>query len=82
MWRRTGQAGLWFTAGSLAQCRIFSRYLAIQIQACELGILSPQRPTDGLHGRLRDRDLVDVERLATVWDEASPTGPPRGMSEG
>jgi putative flavoprotein involved in K+ transport len=39
MWRRTAQAGLWFTAGSLAQCRIFSRYLAIQIKALELGLL-------------------------------------------
>ncbi|MDT7953097.1 MAG: NAD(P)/FAD-dependent oxidoreductase [Acetobacteraceae bacterium] len=33
MWRRTAQPGLWFTAGSLAQCRIWSRYLALQIQA-------------------------------------------------
>jgi cation diffusion facilitator CzcD-associated flavoprotein CzcO len=40
MWRRTAQPGLWFTAGSLAQCRIFSRYLAIQIKALELGLLS------------------------------------------
>jgi putative flavoprotein involved in K+ transport len=39
MWRRTAQPGLWFTAGSLAQCRIFSRYLAIQIKALELGLL-------------------------------------------
>jgi cation diffusion facilitator CzcD-associated flavoprotein CzcO len=39
MWRRTAQPGLWFTAGSLAQCRIFSRYLALQIKALELGIL-------------------------------------------
>jgi NADPH-dependent 2,4-dienoyl-CoA reductase/sulfur reductase-like enzyme len=39
MWRRTGQPGLWFTAGSLAQCRIFSRYLALQIKALELGLL-------------------------------------------
>jgi putative flavoprotein involved in K+ transport len=39
MWRRTPQAGLWFTAGSLAQCRIFSRYLAMQIKALELGLL-------------------------------------------
>ena len=39
MWRRTAQAGLWFTAGSLAQCRIFSRYLAIQIKALEEGLL-------------------------------------------
>ena len=40
MWRRTAQEGLWFTAGSLAQCRIFSRYLAIQIKALEEGILA------------------------------------------
>ncbi len=40
MWRRTGQPGLWFTAGSLAQCRIFSRYLAIQIKALEEGLLA------------------------------------------
>lgn len=33
MWRPTAQPGLWFTAGSLAQCRIFSHYLALQIQA-------------------------------------------------
>jgi putative flavoprotein involved in K+ transport len=39
MWRRTAQKGLWFTAGSLAQCRIFSRYLAIQIKALEEGLL-------------------------------------------
>jgi putative flavoprotein involved in K+ transport len=39
MWKRTAQPGLWFTAGSLAQCRIFSRYLAIQIKALEVGLL-------------------------------------------
>ena len=39
MWRRTAQPGLWFTAGSLAQCRIFSRYLALQIKARELGLV-------------------------------------------
>ena len=39
MWKRTAQPGLWFTAGSLAQCRIFSRYLAIQIKALEEGLL-------------------------------------------
>jgi putative flavoprotein involved in K+ transport len=33
MWRPTAQDGLWFTAGSLAQCRIYSRYLALQIRA-------------------------------------------------
>ncbi len=40
MWKRTAQKGLWFTAGSLAQSRIFSKYLALQIKACEEGIIS------------------------------------------
>jgi putative flavoprotein involved in K+ transport len=40
MWRRTAQPGLWFTAGSLAQCRIFSRHLALQIKALEEGLLN------------------------------------------
>lgn len=39
MWKPTAQPGLWFTAGSLAQCRIYSRYLAIQIKAREEGLL-------------------------------------------
>jgi hypothetical protein len=33
MWTPTGQSGLWFTAGSLSQCRIYSKYLAMQIKA-------------------------------------------------
>jgi cation diffusion facilitator CzcD-associated flavoprotein CzcO len=37
MWRPTAQEGLWFTAGSLAQCRIYSKYLALQIKARETG---------------------------------------------
>jgi putative flavoprotein involved in K+ transport len=40
MWRPTAQPGLWFTAGSLAQCRIYSRYLALQIKALELGLIA------------------------------------------
>jgi putative flavoprotein involved in K+ transport len=40
MWRPTGQKGLWFHAGGLAQCRIFSKVLALQIKARELGIIS------------------------------------------
>ena len=35
MWMRTGQPGLWFIAGSFAQCRIYSKYLALQIKAME-----------------------------------------------
>ena len=37
MYVRTGQPGLWFIAGSLAQCRIYSKYLGLQIKACEIG---------------------------------------------
>jgi cation diffusion facilitator CzcD-associated flavoprotein CzcO len=39
MFTRTRQDGLWLIAGSLAQCRIYSRYLALQIKACEAGML-------------------------------------------
>jgi hypothetical protein len=39
MFTRTAQPGLWFIAGSLAQCRIYSKYLALQIKAREVGLL-------------------------------------------
>jgi cation diffusion facilitator CzcD-associated flavoprotein CzcO len=39
MFQRTPQPGLWLIAGSLAQCRIYSKYLALQIKAIELGLL-------------------------------------------
>src|ERR1041385_1392396 len=39
MFTRTAQPGLWFIAGSFAQSRIYSKYLALQIQASELGLL-------------------------------------------
>ena len=39
MFKRTGQPGLWFIAGSFAQCRIYSKYLALQIKASEVGLL-------------------------------------------
>ncbi len=39
MFVRTPQTGLYFIAGSLAQCRIYSKYLALQIKACEAGLL-------------------------------------------
>jgi len=38
MFVRTKQPGLYFIAGSLAQCRIYSKYLALQIKAGEAGI--------------------------------------------
>jgi hypothetical protein len=36
MYTRTGQPGLWFIAGSFAQCRIYSKYLGLQIKAREI----------------------------------------------
>jgi putative flavoprotein involved in K+ transport len=39
MFVRTPQPGLYFIAGSLAQCRIYSKYLALQIKACEARVL-------------------------------------------
>jgi putative flavoprotein involved in K+ transport len=39
MFARTAQPGLWFIAGSFAQCRIYSKYLGLQIKACEVGLL-------------------------------------------
>ena len=35
----TPQPGLWFIGGSFAQCRIYSKYLALQIKAREAGLV-------------------------------------------
>jgi putative flavoprotein involved in K+ transport len=40
MWTRTRQPGLWFTGGAFSQCRIYSRYIALQIDAIETGKLA------------------------------------------
>jgi cation diffusion facilitator CzcD-associated flavoprotein CzcO len=56
MWRPTPQPGLWFTAGSLAQARIFSKYLALQIKAREDG----RGPVSGSGGAIRESDHVDL----------------------
>jgi putative flavoprotein involved in K+ transport len=42
MWKRTPQQGLWFVGGSFANCRTYSRYVAVQIKAIEEGILPKQ----------------------------------------
>jgi len=41
MYKRTPQEGVWFIAGGIGQCRINSKYLALQIKAMELGLLGP-----------------------------------------
>jgi len=44
MWKRTGQRGLWVMAGGFIHSRFHSRYLANQILATELGMISPDKP--------------------------------------
>ena len=46
MFTRTPQPGLWFSAGSLAQCRIYSRALSLQIKALEAGVLREPAASD------------------------------------
>jgi cation diffusion facilitator CzcD-associated flavoprotein CzcO len=46
MYCRTGQPGLWFIAGSFAQCRINSKYLALQIKACEESMLPLEKSSN------------------------------------
>lgn len=41
MYQRTPQEGVWFIAGGISQCRINSKYMALQIKAMELGLLGP-----------------------------------------
>ena len=48
MWMRTGQPGLWFIAGSFAQCRIYSKYLALQIKAAEEGLIPARTAPTGI----------------------------------
>jgi cation diffusion facilitator CzcD-associated flavoprotein CzcO len=57
MYTRTAQPGLWFIAGSLAQCRINSKYLALQIKAIEVGLLervAPNRHSGAREARARN----------------------------
>ncbi|GFF46966.1 probable indole-3-pyruvate monooxygenase YUCCA10 [Aspergillus udagawae] len=40
MWRPSGHPGFWFMGGNLALCRIYSKFLALQIKAIEGGLAS------------------------------------------
>ena len=44
MWKRTRQPGLWFMGGGLTQSRIYSRYVALQIKAIQLGYIPAAMP--------------------------------------
>ncbi|KAL9613884.1 MAG: hypothetical protein Q9167_001621 [Letrouitia subvulpina] len=39
MWRRSGHAGFWFIGGNLGMCRFYSRLLALQIKALDVGLM-------------------------------------------
>ena len=66
MFTRTAQPGLWFIAGSFAQCRIYSKYLALQILAQELGLL----PASAISVR-RSADRVDQTKILASISEAA-----------
>ncbi|OQE40946.1 hypothetical protein PENCOP_c005G05848 [Penicillium coprophilum] len=38
MWRPSGHPGFWYFGGNLALCRVYSKFLALQIKAVEAGI--------------------------------------------
>ncbi|MCJ1405129.1 hypothetical protein MMC11_008355 [Xylographa trunciseda] len=42
MWRRSGHPGFWFFGGNLALCRYYSRLLALQIKALEVGLMKDE----------------------------------------
>jgi putative flavoprotein involved in K+ transport len=46
MWCRTPQPGLWFVGGGLPHVRIYSKFLAQQIKACDVGLLGRQLETE------------------------------------
>jgi hypothetical protein len=58
MFTRTAQPGLWFIAGSFAQCRIYSKYLGLQIKACELGLLPLARTGSSHVSRTGEQDRL------------------------
>jgi cation diffusion facilitator CzcD-associated flavoprotein CzcO len=64
MFTRTAQPGLWFIAGSLAQCRIYSKYLALQIKACEVGLLPRVQALPDVPGVHADTKLIRKEGSA------------------
>ena len=64
MFTRTAQPGLWFIAGSLAQCRIYSKYLALQIKACEVGLLPRVRALPNVPDIRPDTNFIHKEGSA------------------
>ena len=59
MFMRTAQPGLWFIAGSFAQCRIYSKYLALADKGLRGG---PATPSWRLSGRPGDARLAEYQQ--------------------
>ena len=38
MWRPSGHPRFWYMGGNLALCRIYSKFLALQIKGVEVGL--------------------------------------------
>ena len=47
VWKQTAQENLWLMAGSFAQCRTYSRYVALQIQAIRTGLIRHRAAISG-----------------------------------
>ncbi|MDI9979405.1 NAD(P)/FAD-dependent oxidoreductase [Rhodococcus sp. IEGM 1307] len=64
MWRRTEQKGLWIAGGGFAQCRINSKFLALQIKGRLAGLVPDTADSTEPLGRVRPQDVVDVEEFS------------------
>ncbi|RDW65655.1 flavin-containing monooxygenase [Aspergillus mulundensis] len=42
VWRPSGHPGFWFMGGNLAQTRVYSRFLALQVAATHAGLVGPR----------------------------------------
>ena len=51
MWKPTQQQGLWFMGGNLAQARFYSRFLALQLKARQVGLATPVYALAPVHHR-------------------------------
>ena len=65
MYTRTRQPGLWFIAGGLAQCRINSKYLALQIKACEEGLLPKAVATPSRASSACNSEVVNISSTSS-----------------
>ncbi|MGV8871845.1 MAG: flavin-containing monooxygenase [Rhodococcus sp. (in: high G+C Gram-positive bacteria)] len=68
MWRPTGQKGLWVAGGGFAQCRINSKFLALQIKGRLLGLVPEEADSTRPLGLVRPHDVCDVADFQIAAD--------------